>query len=38
MADQSSDCILRFDGVSVRFDETPALDGLSFSIDRKAHV
>ncbi|MEK7752608.1 MAG: ATP-binding cassette domain-containing protein [Acidobacteriota bacterium] len=32
MADQSNDCILRFDGVSVRFDETPALDGLSFSM------
>lgn len=32
MADQSSDCILQFDNVSVRFDETPALDGLSFAM------
>ncbi len=32
MADQSSDCILRFDNVSVRFDEAPALDGLSFAM------
>lgn len=32
MTDQSNDCILRFDGVSVRFDETPALDGVSFSM------
>jgi phospholipid/cholesterol/gamma-HCH transport system ATP-binding protein len=32
MPDQASDCILRFEDVTVRYDETPALDHLSFAM------